>query len=146
MRVAIGSDHAGFDYKERLRDFLEAIGYEVIDFGCSSSESCDYPDFAVPLARSVASRENDYGILICGSGIGMSIVANKIAGVRAANCCTVEMAKLARRHNDANLLTFGARLIPFELAKEITIAFLNENFEGGRHSRRVEKIHTLTGR
>lgn len=146
MGIAIGSDHAGFDYKEKLKDFLGENGYKVVDFGCYSAESCDYPDFAVLVAKSVAKGENEFGILICGSGIGMSIVANKVVGVRAANCCTVEMARLARQHNNANLLTFGARLVPFELAKEITSAFLNEKFEGGRHERRVNKIHTLTGR
>lgn len=146
MKIAIGSDHAGFDYKENLKNFLVELGYEVADFGCNSDASCDYPDYAILVAKSVANGEVDFGILICGSGIGMSIVANKVEGVRAANCCSVEMARLARQHNNANLLTFGARLIPFDLAKDITIAFLGEKFEGGRHERRVNKIHTLTGR
>lgn len=146
MKIAIGSDHAGFEYKEQIKKYLAEVGCEVTDFGCFTSASCDYPDYAFPLALSVASGEHNFGILICGSGIGMSIVANKVAGVRAANCCTVEMARLARQHNNANLLTFGARLIPLELAKEIVFAFINEQFEGGRHERRVEKIHSLTGR
>lgn len=145
MKIAIGSDHAGFEYKERLKQYLTEVGYEIADFGCFSSESCDYPEFAYPLSKSVASGENEFGILICGSGIGMSIVANKVNGIRAANCCTVEMAKLARQHNDANILTFGARLISFEQAKEITLAFLQEKFEGNRHERRIHKIHQLTG-
>lgn len=145
MNIAIGSDHAGFEYKEKLKEFLVEVGYNVVDFGCNSSESCDYPDFAFPLAKSVSTGENTFGILICGSGIGMSIVANKMNGIRAANCCSVEMAKLARLHNNANVLTFGARLISFELAKEIVLAFLNEKFEGNRHERRVFKIHQLTG-
>lgn len=145
MKIAIGSDHAGFEYKEILKDFLINAGHNVFDFGCFSSDSCDYPDFAFPLARSVASGENDFGILICGTGIGMSIVANKVQGIRAANCCSVEMARLARKHNNSNILTFGARLIPIELAKDIVLAFLQEEFEGNRHERRVEKIHKLTG-
>ncbi len=145
MNIAIGSDHAGFEYKEKLKEFLAEVGYNVVDFGCSSYESCDYPDFAYPLAKSVSTGEYSFGILICGSGIGMSIVANKINGIRAANCCSVEMAKLARLHNDANILTLGARLISFELAKEIALAFLSEKFEGNRHERRKVKIHQLTG-
>lgn len=145
MNIAIASDHAGFEYKEKLKEFLSEVGYQVADFGCTSSQSCDYPDFAYPLAKSVSAGENTFGILICGSGIGMTIVANKINGIRAANCCTVEMARLARLHNNANVLAFGARLISFELAKEIVLAFLNEKFEGNRHERRVAKIHKLTG-
>ncbi len=146
MKIAIGSDHAGFELKTEMIHFLKQSGYEVVDFGCKSSESCDYPDFAFPLAKDVSAGKYDFGILICGSGIGMSIVANKVAGIRAANCCTVEMARLARKHNDANVLTFGARLLPPELAKEIITAFLNETFEGGRHQRRINKIHSLTGK
>jgi ribose 5-phosphate isomerase B len=146
MKIAIGSDHAGFEVKNIIKSFLAELGHEVKDFGCESSESCDYPDYAYPLAREVAAGNFDFGILICGSGIGMSIVANKVEGIRAANCCSVEMARLARQHNDANVLTFGARLIPIELAKEIVSAFLEESFEGGRHQRRVGKIHSLTGK
>jgi ribose 5-phosphate isomerase B len=146
MKIAIGSDHAGFEVKNIIKSFLAELGHEVKDFGCESSDSCDYPDYAYPLAREVAAGNFDFGILICGSGIGMSIVANKVEGIRAANCCSVEMARLARQHNDANVLTFGARLIPIELAKEIVSAFLEESFEGGRHQRRVGKIHSLTGK
>ncbi|MCX7909172.1 MAG: ribose 5-phosphate isomerase B [Ignavibacteria bacterium] len=145
MKIAIASDHAGFEYKEELKLYLTEVGYDISDFGCYDSASCDYPDFAIPLAKSVSRGEHQFGILICGSGIGMSIAANKVEGIRAANCCNVEMAKLARQHNDANILTFGARLIPFELAKEIAIAFINEKFEGNRHQRRIDKIHNLTG-
>lgn len=146
MKIAVASDHAGFAYKERLRQLLRDAGYEVYDFGAYSEESSDYPDFAVPAAQAVARGEVDYGILICGSGIGVSIVANKIPGVRAANCCSEEMARLSRQHNNANVLTFGARLVPFELAWQMVQAFLTTPFEGGRHARRVEKIHQLTGR
>ncbi len=146
MRIAIASDHAGFAYKERLRELLQAAGYEVLDFGTSSEESTDYPDFATPAAQAVARGEAERGILLCGSGVGMSIVANKLPGVRAANCCTVEMARLSRQHNDANVLTLGARLLPFEEVWQIVQVFLQTPFEGGRHARRVEKIHRLTGR
>ncbi|MCS7177509.1 MAG: ribose 5-phosphate isomerase B [Candidatus Kapabacteria bacterium] len=146
MRIAIASDHAGFAYKERLRELLQQAGNEVQDYGAHSEESSDYPDFAVLAARAVARGEADYGILICGSGIGMSIVANKVPGVRAANCCTEEMARLSRLHNNANVLTFGARLMPFEQAWRIVQVFLETPFEGGRHERRVGKIHQLTER
>ncbi|MCX7879912.1 MAG: ribose 5-phosphate isomerase B [Ignavibacteria bacterium] len=146
MKIALGSDHAGYEFKTALSSFLKELSYEVTDFGCNTKESCDYPDFAVPLAREVAKGAYDFGILICGSGIGMSIVANKIEGIRAANCCTVGMARLARRHNDANILTLGARILSFENVKEIALAFLSEKFDGGRHSVRVQKLHNLTGK
>lgn len=145
MKIAIGCDHAGYEYKLGIIDFLHLLGYEVTDFGCNSAESCDYPDFARPTAESVAKGEHDLGILICGSGIGMSIVANKIRGIRAANCTSPKMAELARQHNNANILTFGARLVSLDDAKEIVRSFLNAKFEGGRHQRRVEKIHSETG-
>ncbi len=146
MQIALASDHAGFAYKERLRQLLQEAGHQVQDHGAYSEESSDYPDFAVSAAQAVARGEADYGILICGTGIGVSIVANKIAGVRAANCCTEEMARLSRQHNDANVLTVGARLLPFEQVWRIVEVFLTTPFEGGRHARRVEKIHRLTGR
>lgn len=145
MKIAIGSDHAGFELKEELKQFLSTLCDEVTDFGCSSPDSCDYPDFAVPLAKSVSAGEFNFGILICGTGIGMSIVANKVKGIRAANCCSIQMAQLARQHNDANILTLGARLISFELAKEIVSTFLTENFQDGRHLPRIQKIHNSTG-
>lgn len=146
MRIALASDHAGFAYKKRLRQLLQEAGHEVLDYGAHSEESSDYPDFAVPAAEAVARGEAQYGILICGSGVGVSIVANKIPGVRAANCCSEEMARLSRQHNDANILTFGARLVSFEDAWRMVQTFLATPFEGGRHARRVEKIHRLTGR
>lgn len=145
MKIVIGSDHAGFELKEELKKFLSTLCSEVIDFGCTSSDSCDYPDFAIPLAKSVSGGEFDFGILICGTGIGMSIAANKVKGIRAANCCSIQMAQLARQHNDANILTLGARLISYELAKEIVSTFLGENFQGGRHVLRIQKIHNSTG-
>lgn len=146
MKIALASDHAGFACKERLRQLLQEVGHEVRDYGAYSEDSSDYPDFAVPAAEAVARGEVDRGILICGSGVGMSIVANKIPGVRAANCCTEEMARLSRQHNDANVLTLGARLVSFEQVWRMVEVFLTTPFEGGRHARRVEKIHHMTGR
>jgi ribose 5-phosphate isomerase B len=140
MKISLAADHAGYEYKKELIQWLESRGYKIDDFGCYSSESCDYPDYALPAARAVSLGECNYGIIICGTGIGMAITANKVRGVRAANCCTPEMAKLARSHNNANVLTFGARLIGLELAKDIIRAFLETEFEGGRHLRRVDKI------
>ena len=145
MKIAIACDHAGFELKVQLFDWLKSQNHEIKDFGTNSSESCDYPDFAYLASLAVANGECDFGIIICGSGIGMSMVCNKVHGIRAANCCSEEMAFLTRKHNDANVLNLGARLIDFELAKRITAIFLNTDFDGGRHAVRVEKIHKLTG-
>lgn len=145
-RIAIGADHAGYAAKQALAEHLCQRGYQVHDLGTFSDESVDYPDFAVTVARCVASGEDELGILLCGSGIGVSIVANKVTGIRAANCCSPEMARLARQHNDANVLCMGARLHPTDQLIAIADAFLEATFEGGRHRRRVEKIHSLTGR
>lgn len=145
MTLAIGSDHAGFLYKEALRDYLRELGHEVHDCGTYSTERADYPDFAFAVATMVAKQEAEYGVLVCGSGIGVSITANKVEGVRAANCVTTEMAQLARAHNNANVVCVGERLISLFEAKDIVRTFLHAEFEGGRHAARVEKIHTLTG-
>ena len=142
--IAIGADHAGYEYKEKIKELLKSMGLECTDFGTESAESTDYPDYAHRVAESVSSGKAEYGILVCGTGIGMSIVANKHAGVRAANVESPEAARLAREHNDANVLAIGSRLTPWEIAKEIVGTFLRTGFEGGRHRRRVEKIHTLT--
>jgi len=143
MRIAIGSDHAGFDLKEELIPFLKAAGHAVEDMGTSGRESCDYPDFARAVAEAVAQGRHERGILICGTGIGMSIAANKVAGVRAALCAEPFSARLAREHNDANVLCLGARVIGPGLAQAIVAAFLEGQFEGGRHQRRVDKIRGL---
>jgi len=145
MKIALASDHAAFEYKLRLNEYLKSKGYDIIDFGTDSTESCDYPQFAFNAAKAVANNDCDFGIIICGTGVGMSITANKVKGIRSANCLTPEMAKLAREHNNANVLNFGARLISFETAIEITNVFLGTNFAEGRHSHRVELIHKLTG-
>jgi ribose 5-phosphate isomerase B len=138
IKIAIGSDHAGFEYKEMLRDFLSA--YELTDFGTYTSDSVDYPDFAHPVAEAVESKEATFGILVCGSANGVAITANKHQGIRAAICWQTEIAELARKHNNANILCIPARFISEELAKEITTLFLNTEFEGGRHGTRVGKI------
>lgn len=140
MRVAIGSDHAGFEMKESLKEYVKSLGHEVEDFGAPSSDPVDYPDIGYRVAKDVASGRFDRGVLICGTGIGMSIVANKVPGVRAALVGDVATARLAREHNDANVLTLGARIIRLESAREIVRVFLETGFAGGRHARRLEKI------
>ncbi len=144
MKLVIGSDHAGFEYKVALIDHLEAAGHDVKDVGCFSLDSVDYPDFGHATANSVATGESQYGVLICGSGIGISIAANKVHGIRAANCVTVQMAELSRQHNNANIIAVGSRIVDLETAKAIVDAFLDTAFEGGRHERRVEKIELET--
>jgi ribose 5-phosphate isomerase B len=140
MKLAIGSDHAGFALKEQLRRALEAEGHEVVDFGTGSTESCDYPDFALPVGRSVAQGQSDRGILVCTTGIGMAIAANKVDGVRAAPAESEDEVRLTREHNDANVLTLGAKYLDEDRALALTNVFLNTQFTGGRHARRVAKI------
>lgn len=140
MKISIGGDHAGFAYKEQIKRLLAEQFHEVKDFGPYSEASVDYPDFAHPVATSVESKETDLGILICGSGNGVAITANKHQGVRAALCWTEELGELARQHNNANVLCLPARFIDIELAKQIVTTFINTKFEGGRHENRVNKI------
>ncbi len=140
MKIAIGGDHAGFLYKEEIKKMLGEANHEVKDFGPFDGASVDYPDFAHPLARSVENNENELGILICGSGNGVAITANKHQGIRAALCWTKELGELARQHNNANVLCLPARFIDLSLAKEIVVAFIKTSFEGGRHQNRVNKI------
>jgi ribose 5-phosphate isomerase B len=143
MRIAVGADHAGFVLKEHLRGRLEREGHLVLDEGTHSAESCDYPDFAAPVAHDVVAGRADRGILICGTGVGMSIAANKVAGIRAALGTVPEEVRLARAHNDANILTLGARFIDEPAADALVDVFLDTAFDGGRHERRVEKIAAL---
>jgi len=143
MKIAIGSDHAGFELKEKIKKLLEELGHEYEDFGTDSEESVDYPDYALRVAESVAKKECDKGILICGSGIGMCMSANKVPGIRAAFCSNTEMARLSREHNDANVLTMGARLIDEVTAKEIVKVWLKTKFLGERHLRRVNKMKDI---
>lgn len=145
MKVAIGSDHAGYELKEYIINNLNKENFEITDFGTNSLDSVDYPDFAFQVATSVSKGENTLGIIICGSGVGVSITANKVKGIRAANVFNQEMAKLAREHNDANILTLGSRFISKEVALEMANIFLSEPFAGGRHATRVDKINSLTG-
>jgi ribose 5-phosphate isomerase B len=143
MTIAIAADHAGFALKEKLRGALAASGHEVRDFGTSSAESCDYPDFAGPAAREVGEGRADRGILVCSTGIGMAIAANKIAGVRAAPAQSADEVRLTREHNDANVLTIGSRYLDESHAMELIRIFLETGFAGGRHARRVAKIGQL---
>lgn len=143
MKIALGADHAGFELKENIRQHLVKESFQVDDRGTNSADSVDYPDFAAAVAEQVAARKADLGILVCGSGIGMAIAANKIPGVRAANVHSEIEAQLSREHNDANVLTLGARMLDEATALKIVDRWLNTPFAGGRHSRRVEKISQL---
>ncbi len=140
MRIGIGADHRGYGAKELLKHYLRAQGHSVRDFGTESSDACDYPDVAFPLARAISGGKIRRGILICGSGIGMSIAANKVPGAYGALCMNVEMAKMARNHNNANILSLGAVFTNSKKMKEIVDVWLAERFEGGRHRRRFNKI------
>ena len=140
MKISIASDHGGFDLKEDLRAWLTGQGHEVVDFGCHGTERCDYPDFAGPAARAAASGECERGIVICTTGIGVSMTANKVKGVRCALCGDPWSAEMTRRHNDANVLAIGAGVTGPLLARQIVTAFLTHEFEGGRHQRRVDKV------
>jgi len=141
MKVAIGGDHAGFQLKEELKDYITDLGHQVQDFGPSSEESCDYPDIAHPLAISVKEGNNQLGVAICGSANGINMTLNKHADIRSAIAWDEELAKLAKAHNDANVLALPARFIDEEMAKKAVKAFLETEFEGGRHQRRVSKIN-----
>lgn len=140
MKVAIGGDHAGYEYKAKLIQKLESLGYEVKDFGPYSTDSVDYPDFVHPLSSAIEQGEFELGIVICGSGNGVAITANKHQGVRAALCWNEDLAALARQHNDANVIALPARFISYELAEKLAEIFLSTPFEGGRHANRVNKI------
>ena len=140
MKLAIGGDHAGFDLKGQVKEYVISLGHQVIDFGPSSDERCDYPDFAHPVANAVENSEVDLGLLMCGSGNGINMAANKHQGIRSALCWIPEIAEMARRHNDANICAMPARYISFDEAKRIIDAYLNAEFEGGRHTARIEKI------
>ncbi len=140
LKIAVGSDHAGFRLKKKLVSFLKRRGYAVEDEGCFSGKRCDYPVFARSVGRAVASRRCRFGVLVCASGVGVSIAANKTRGVRAALARDSRTARLARNHNNANVLCFGARFTPAPAALRIVSVFLKAPFEGGRHARRVKKI------
>ena len=143
MKIALASDHAGYSEKERLKPLFRELGLEVEDLGTVSEDSVDYPDYARLVAERVAHGEAEQGVLVCGSGTGMAIAANKVPGVRAAVAWSEETARLARQHNDANVLAIGARTIPLEEIPGIVRAWFNTNFDGGRHAARVEKIREI---
>ena len=140
MKIALAADHGGFERKESIRSHLTEMGYDVQDFGCFSAESVDYPDYAFPAAEAVANGACEFGIVVCTTGVGVSICANKVRGVRCALCSDPEVAALSRRHNDANMLALGAKHVSEEQAMEIVRVWLETPHDGGRHARRVLKI------
>ena len=146
MKIAMGCDHGGFDLKEDIKAFLTEQGHEVEDFGCYGKESCDYPEFAEAAARAVAEGKCERGVVICTTGIGISISANKVKGVRCALCADPWSAEMTRRHNDSNMLAMGAGIVGPQLARQIVTAFLTNEFEGGRHQRRVDKMMEIENR
>ena len=140
MKIAVGCDHAGYEMKLILTEWLEKQGYEIMNYGTDSAESMDYPDVVHPLALAVENGEFEQGVLVCGSGQGASMTANKYSNVRAALCWDLNQAKLTRQHNNANIISLPGRFLDFEVAKEMIITFLNEKFEDGRHINRINKI------
>ncbi len=138
--IAIGGDHAGFHYKERIKEYLIKEGHNVIDFGPESAESSDYPDYVHPAMEVIEKGECNFGVLICGTGNGVNITANKHQKIRSALCWNADLASLARRHNDANVICFAARFVAYEYVESMVDVFLTTSFEGGRHQRRVDKI------
>lgn len=140
MKVAIGSDHAGYEAKTQVIPYLKELGFEVVDFGTNSNESCDYPEFGYKVAKAVQSGECEKGIVICSTGIGISISANKVKGIRCSLCTNEFTAEMTRRHNDSNVLAMGAKVVSFEEMKKIIKIYFSTDFEGGRHANRVNKI------
>ncbi len=145
MKIAIGADHAGYMLKEQVKAFLKSKDIDFKDYGTFKIESCDYPEYAYKVGQAIVNGEADLGILICGTGIGMSITANKIKGIRAALVHDEQTAKLSRQHNDANVLCMGGRILEEEAALKIVDVWLNTSFEGGRHEKRLKLINQLTG-
>lgn len=146
MKIGIGNDHSALELKAEIIDFLKEKGHEVVDYGTNSPESCDYPIYGEKVARAVAAGKVEKGILICGTGLGISLAANKVEGIRAVVCSEPFTAKMSRAHNDCNILAFGARVVGAELAKMIVDTWLNTEFEGGRHQRRVDLIMDIERR
>ena len=146
MKIGIGNDHVGYEMKLEIKEYLEALGHEVVDFGADSAERSDYPIYGENVARAVVSGEVDRGVLICGTGVGISLAANKVDGIRAAVCSEPVTASLAKRHNNANIIAFGARIVGIEMAKAIVDAWLSAEFEGGRHAHRVGLLMDIENR
>jgi len=140
MKIAVASDHAGYDYKERAKAYLAAKGHELVDYGAMNAERSDYPDFGHRGAEGILRGEAEVGVFVCGSGIGIAIAANRHKGIRAVDATSEEMARLARQHNNANVLALGERIVAWEEAEHIIDVFLATEFEGGRHQRRIEKL------
>ena len=143
MRVAIAADHGGFEQKELLKAYISELGHEVEDFGTTSEESVDYPDYALPVAQAVSTGKADRGVLVCGTGIGMALTADKVAGVRASSITSPQFAGLFRQHNNGNVVCLSGRFVDLDVNKEIVKVFLETEFEGGRHAQRVAKINAL---
>jgi ribose 5-phosphate isomerase B len=143
MRIGVGNDHSALELKAELVAFMQEMGHEVVDFGTNSTESCDYPVYGEKVARAVVAGEVDKGVLICGTGLGISLAANKVDGIRAAVCSEPFTAKMSRAHNDCNILSLGARVVGSELAKMIVETWLTTEFEGGRHQKRVDLISEI---
>jgi len=146
MKIAIGNDHAAVEMKKEIMTYLESLGHEVVNFGTDSTDSCNYPEYGEKVGRYVADGQADCGVLICGTGVGISIAANKVKGVRAAVCSDVTTAHLVKEHNNANIIAFGARIVGVETAKDIVSAYLNAEFMGGRHQDRIDMIHEIENR
>lgn len=146
MKIGIGSDHGGLALKEELKDYMNEKGIQVVDFGTNSTESVDYPDYGKAVAEAVIKGQVEHGVVICGTGIGISLSANKVKGIRCALCGDVYSAKMSRAHNNANMIALGGRVLGVDLAKEILQAYLDTEFQGGRHKRRVDKISEIEDR
>lgn len=143
MKIAIGNDHAAVELKQEIKIYLEEMGHQVVDLGVNSNESCNYPEYGAAVGHAVVDGEADCGVLICGTGVGISIAANKVKGVRAAVCSEPVTARLVKEHNNANIIAFGARIVGSEMAKAIVDAYLGAEFLGGRHQTRVDLIHAI---
>lgn len=143
MRIAIGNDHAAVDLKQEIKKYLEEKGHEVTDYGVNSTESCNYPEYGAAVGHAVVDGKAECGVLICGTGVGISIAANKVKGVRAAVCSEPVTARLVKEHNNANIIAFGARIVGVETAKAIVDAYLGAEFLGGRHQTRIDMIHSI---
>lgn len=146
MKIAIGNDHTAVEMKFAIKEYLEAQGHEVVNYGTDSTESCDYPEFGEKVGRAIVAGEAECGVLICGTGVGISIAANKVRGIRAAVCSDVTTAHLVKEHNNANIIAFGARIVGLEKAKDIVDAYLNASYQGDRHVKRVAMIHEIESR
>ncbi len=146
MKIGIGNDHAAVEMKKEIMAYLQELGHEVVNYGTDSSESCDYPIYGEKVARAVVAGEVDCGVLICGTGVGISLAANKVDGIRAAVCSDTATARLVKQHNNANIIAFGQRIVGIELAKDIVKTYLEAEFLGGRHQTRIDMIHEIERR